>query len=82
MSAIQKSSAVTRALEAKCLALERENLKLHRRIAKLEADLVSARNGEIARLENTPPEKLTDEELTYLIRKSERKRGRRKNESQ
>ena len=68
-------SEKNRALSAKCQELEAENLRLHRKIAKLEAQLVSAKNGLIARLENTPPEKLTDEQLTFLIQKSSRKRA-------
>lgn len=56
-----------RALKAKYQALEAENLRLHRKIAKLEAELVSTRNGLIARLEITPPEKLTDEQLAFLV---------------
>ena len=36
---------------------------------KLVAQLISARNGLIARLENTPPEKLTDEQLLGLARR-------------
>jgi hypothetical protein len=41
----------TRALRAKFHALEAENLRLHRRIAKLEAQLVSAKNALTVRSE-------------------------------
>jgi len=75
-----KAPEIQRTLKAKCLALEEENLRLHRKIAKLEAQVVSARNGVIARLENTPPDNLTDEELTYLIRKGQKKRPTPKSE--
>jgi hypothetical protein len=71
MKAIKKASEVLHPLKAKCLALERENLRLHRKAAQLEARLVSVRSGTIARLESTPPQKLSDEELTYLIRKAQ-----------
>ena len=73
MKTKEKARECQQALKAKCLALEQENLRLHRKIAKLEARVVSASNGMIARLENTPPDKLTNEELTYLIRKGEEK---------
>jgi hypothetical protein len=59
-----KAPPSLRALQAKRLALEHEDLRLHRRITELEAEVISARNGMLARLENTPPDKLTDEELT------------------
>ncbi|MCX6921934.1 MAG: hypothetical protein NT154_01755 [Verrucomicrobia bacterium] len=71
MKAKKKALEALPPLDAKCLALNLENLRLQRKIAKLEAQLVSERSGTIARLENTPPEKLSDEELTYLIRKAE-----------
>jgi hypothetical protein len=73
MKAKDKARECQQALKAKCLALEQENLRLHRKIAKLEAQVVSAGNGTLARLENTPSDKLTDEELTYIIRKGEEK---------
>ena len=75
MNTKRKTTETLRELKAKCVALEEENLRLHRKIAKLEAEVVSARNGLIAQLENTPPDKLTDEELTYIIRRSQKKRG-------
>ncbi len=71
MKTRKTSSQGLHALKAKCLALERENLRLHRQIAKLEAQVVSARSGTIARFESTAPEKLTDDELTYLVRKGQ-----------
>jgi len=61
-------------------ALEAENLRLHRTIASLKAQLISARNGVLARLENTPPDELSDAELTQIIRqKSKSRRGKKKN---
>jgi hypothetical protein len=74
MKANEKVLQGPKTLQAKCHALEQENLRLHRKIAKLEAQLISARNGLIAGMENTPPDKLTDAQLTYLIAKSEPKR--------
>jgi len=50
-----KPSAAMQALKAKYAALEAENLRLHRRIVKLEAQLISARNATIARRENASP---------------------------
>ncbi|HWV99846.1 MAG TPA: hypothetical protein VNZ64_09165 [Candidatus Acidoferrum sp.] len=64
-----KRSEEVRALKAKCEALEAENLRLHRKIAKLEAQLISARNGIMAHLENTPAEKLTKPQLANLAAK-------------
>ena len=69
-----RRSEEVRALRAKYQALEAENLRLHRKIAKLEAQLVSARNGLFASLENTPPEKLTDEQREFLARRGADKR--------
>ena len=70
-----KAPENVRALKAKCLAFEEENLRLHRKIARLEAEVVSARNGMIARLENTPPDELTDAELRQFIRIGQKKRN-------
>ena len=63
-----KSLQRSRSTDARYAALVKVNLSLHRRIAKLEADLVSARNATTARLENAALDELTDHELQHIIR--------------
>ena len=47
-------------------ALERENLRLQRKIATLEAQLISARNGATARFEYRPPGGLSEADLLAI----------------
>ena len=68
MKTKEKARECQQAPKGKWLALQQENLRLHRKIAKLEAQVVSARNGTLARLEKTSFDKLTDEQLERIAR--------------
>jgi hypothetical protein len=56
-------------------ALERENLRLQRKIATLEAQLVSARNGFIARHEYRPPGGLSEADIEALEKAVKKEQG-------
>ena len=56
-------------------ALERENLKLQKRIIKLQAENVSFRNGAIAAIQGKPLKNLSDDELQWIIQGSKKARG-------
>jgi hypothetical protein len=53
-------------------ALKQENMKLHRRIAALEAKLLSLENRRVARSEVAPVSTLTDQELEDIIKRNRR----------
>ncbi len=54
-------------------ALEAENLKLHKRILKLEAQNVSLKNGIIADADGKPPSELSAQQIRNLLQQSQQR---------